>query len=86
MDASHHMSIRELDLSSCHPNTIADKINAVPVLKTSAGKNLTFSFLFFVFAELSPVTAQAHRSRASFLSFCRYSTDPPPQPLRFSSS
>lgn len=34
----HHIGVRELDLSACHPNTFADKINhAVPGLKTSTG-------------------------------------------------
>ncbi|KAJ9148914.1 Acetyltransferase [Pleurostoma richardsiae] len=43
MDGSHHMAaIRELDLSACHPNSIADRINAVPGLKTSAA---FFTFL-----------------------------------------
>lgn len=42
MDASHHMAastISELDLSACHPSSIADKFNAVPGLKPSAGKS-----------------------------------------------
>lgn len=42
MDASRHMAtstITELDLSAaCHPNSIADRINAVPGLKTSTGE------------------------------------------------
>ncbi|EPE09960.1 gnat family [Ophiostoma piceae UAMH 11346] len=43
MDAPHHMAvIMEVDLSACHPNTLVDRINAVPVLKTSAA---FFSFL-----------------------------------------
>lgn len=34
----HHIGVRELDLSACHVNTFADKINhAVPGLKTSTG-------------------------------------------------
>ncbi|KAK3324132.1 acetyltransferase [Cercophora scortea] len=46
MDGSHHMAstttVTELDLSACHPNTIADRINAVPGLKTSTA---FFTFL-----------------------------------------
>ena len=41
MDAHHHMAttaITELDLSSYHPSSIANRINAVPGLKPSAGK------------------------------------------------
>ncbi|KAK3318267.1 acetyltransferase [Apodospora peruviana] len=46
MDGSHHMAstvtVTELDLSACHPNTIVDRINAVPGLKTSTA---FFTFL-----------------------------------------
>jgi len=39
----HHIGVRELDLSACHVNTFADKINhAVPGLKTSTA---FFTFL-----------------------------------------
>jgi len=37
MDASHHMGVRELDLRACHPNSLTERINAVPGLKTSTG-------------------------------------------------
>ncbi|CAK7225346.1 hypothetical protein SCUCBS95973_005832 [Sporothrix curviconia] len=37
MDASHHMAaFMEVDLRTCQPNTLVDRINAVPALKTSA--------------------------------------------------
>jgi hypothetical protein len=39
MESSRHVgAITELDLSACHPNTLVGRINAVPGLKTSAGK------------------------------------------------
>ena len=46
----HHMGVRELDLSACHVNSLSDKINAVPGLRTSTGESLiprlTSSYLF----------------------------------------
>lgn len=36
------MGVRELDLSDCHVNSLSDKINAVPGLRTSTGE-------FFIF-------------------------------------
>ncbi|KJR85752.1 acetyltransferase, GNAT family [Sporothrix schenckii 1099-18] len=43
MDASHHMAaVMEVDLRACQPNTLVDRINAVPAFKTSAA---FFSFL-----------------------------------------
>ena len=36
----YHMGIRELDLSACHVNSLSDKINAVPGLKTSTGRSI----------------------------------------------
>jgi len=42
MDSFEHMAIKELDLTACHQNTIADRINAVPGLKTSTGKQPRF--------------------------------------------
>jgi hypothetical protein len=43
MDARHHISVRELDLSAFHHHynhntSISDRINAVPGIKTSAGE------------------------------------------------
>lgn len=38
MAVETQVAIRELDLSACHANTLSDKINAVPGLKTSTGK------------------------------------------------
>lgn len=38
----HHMGVRELDLSACHVNSLSDKINAVPGLRTSTA---FFTFL-----------------------------------------
>ena len=50
MAVASHMgavAVAELDLSaSCGPNTIVDRINAMPALKTSAGESI---FLFHVF-------------------------------------
>lgn len=43
---SNHIAIRELDLSSYHPTTVVDRVGAVPVLKTSAGKKTLFLFPF----------------------------------------
>lgn len=41
--SSHMGAVAELDLSaSCGPNTIVDRINAMPALKTSAGESLFF--------------------------------------------
>ena len=46
---AHHVGVRELDLSACHVNTLSDKINAVPGLRTSTGKfDQFFPFLFFL--------------------------------------
>ncbi|PKS09094.1 hypothetical protein jhhlp_003708, partial [Lomentospora prolificans] len=42
MESHHHITVRELDLSACHPTSIVDKINAVPALKTSTA---FFTFL-----------------------------------------
>ena len=47
MEGFHHMAtttvVTELDLSNaCHPNTIVDRINAVPGLKTSTGEENIF--------------------------------------------
>ncbi|UPK97111.1 hypothetical protein LCI18_008046 [Fusarium solani-melongenae] len=42
MEGPHHIAIRELDLRTCHPSTMADRVGAVPVLKTSAA---FFTFL-----------------------------------------
>ncbi|KAK0621606.1 hypothetical protein B0T17DRAFT_641701 [Bombardia bombarda] len=45
MVASNHMAsvtVTELDLSACHPNTIVDRINSMPGLKTSTA---FFTFL-----------------------------------------
>jgi len=39
---AHHVGVRELDLSACHVNTLSDKINAVPGLRTSTA---FFTFL-----------------------------------------
>lgn len=36
------MGVRELDLSDCHVNSLSDKINAVPGLRTSTGEFLIF--------------------------------------------
>ncbi|KAF7560617.1 hypothetical protein G7046_g3525 [Stylonectria norvegica] len=37
MDGTHHMAVRELDLSACrHPSSMVDRVIAVPGLKTSA--------------------------------------------------
>ena len=45
METSQHVgTVAELDLSICQPNTLVDRINAVPGLKTSAGK-LEFFFI-----------------------------------------
>lgn len=42
-DASHHMAaFMEVDLRTCQPDTLVDRINAVPALKTSAGKLFYF--------------------------------------------
>lgn len=38
MEGPQHIAIRELDLRTCHPSTVVDRVGAVPVLKTSAGK------------------------------------------------
>lgn len=43
------VAITELDLSNCRPNSIADRINDVPGLKTSTGEFLFFFFFFFLF-------------------------------------
>lgn len=51
MAVSTHMggAVAELDLSaSCGPNTIVDRINAMPALKTSAGESIFFVSIFFV--------------------------------------
>lgn len=60
MEGPHHIAIRELDLRTCHPSTMADRVGAVPVLKTSAGEFLPnnpsayrccrISFLFFSYS------------------------------------
>ena len=53
MDASHHMaSFMEVDLRTCQPNTLVDRINAVPALKTSAGKKQ-----FAIFLSFTPVSS-----------------------------
>lgn len=46
MEAPHHMAIRELDLSAYHPNPLVDRVNAMPGLKTSAGRHPFFSLSF----------------------------------------
>jgi hypothetical protein len=49
MEGPQHIAIRELDLRTCHPSTVVDRVGAVPVLKTSAGKflaSLVFSSVF----------------------------------------
>lgn len=38
MEGPQHIAIRELDLRTCHPSTVVDRVGAVPVLKTSAGE------------------------------------------------
>lgn len=40
MEGPQHIAIRELDLRTCHPSTVVDRVGAVPVLKTSAGEFL----------------------------------------------
>lgn len=68
MEGPHHIAIRELDLRTCHPSTMADRVGAVPVLKTSAGEFLPYfssaycccriSFLFlFVWAAVGPLSS-----------------------------
>lgn len=47
MEGPHHIAIRELDLRTCHPSTMADRVGAVPVLKTSAGE-FPFSLLLLL--------------------------------------
>lgn len=48
IDASHHMAaVMELDLTACHPNSLVDRLNAMPALKTSAGKKAFFLFVPF---------------------------------------
>lgn len=67
MEAPHHMAIRELDLSAYHPNPLVDRVNAMPGLKTSAGRHPFFPFLsviivfccVFCFIRLSVNTAVA---------------------------
>lgn len=62
MEGPQHIAIRELDLRTCHPSTMVDRVGAVPVLKTSAGKFLSFLVFCFVFScwccplSKSPVT------------------------------
>ncbi len=47
METSQHVgAVAELDLSICQPNTLVDRINAVPGLKTSAGKFESFCIPF----------------------------------------
>jgi hypothetical protein len=52
MEGPQHIAIRELDLRTCHPSTVVDRVGAVPVLKTSAGKFLSFLVFCFVFSLL----------------------------------
>jgi len=55
MDGLHHMAtstITELDLSTCHPNSLANRINAVPGLKSSTGEFFDY-FVFSVFTLFS---------------------------------
>lgn len=53
-DASHHMAaVMELDLTACHPNSLVDRLNAMPALKTSAGKIFFFLLLYIVIFFLS---------------------------------
>lgn len=54
-------TITELDLSTCHPNSIVNRINAVPGLKSSTG---TFNYFLktFYFASLFPITLPYTRS------------------------
>jgi hypothetical protein len=44
MDSLQNVPVAELDLGSCSSNSIADRINAVPGLKTSTGMHLVFLF------------------------------------------
>lgn len=46
----HQIVVPELDLSSCGPATIVDKINAVPALKTSTGRLPLFPSMNLVVA------------------------------------
>jgi hypothetical protein len=49
MASSRHVgAITELNLSTCQSNTLVDRINAVPGLKTSAGKLWCFFLFFFL--------------------------------------
>ncbi|KAF4987051.1 hypothetical protein FDECE_15629 [Fusarium decemcellulare] len=57
MEGPHHMAIRELDLRTCHPSTMADRVGAVPVLKTSAA--------FFTFLRANLVLHSAMASATS---------------------
>ncbi|KLU81464.1 acetyltransferase [Magnaporthiopsis poae ATCC 64411] len=60
---SHHMvAITELDLSNCRPNSIADRINDVPGLKTST------AFFTFLRANLvQPSSAMSSRVNTPLL-------------------
>ncbi|KAM5348134.1 hypothetical protein ACJ41O_007958 [Fusarium nematophilum] len=57
MEGPHHIAIRELDLRTCHPSTMADRVGAVPVLKTSAA--------FFTFLRANLVLHSAMTSATS---------------------
>ncbi|KAJ3519022.1 hypothetical protein NM208_g14295 [Fusarium decemcellulare] len=57
MEGPHHMAIRELDLRTCHPSTMADRVGAVPVLKTSAARPRPFPFAAYVPPSPSPLAA-----------------------------
>jgi hypothetical protein len=64
MDSSHHMAtvtVTELDLSTSYPNTIVDRISAVPGLKPSTGTSRKIS--------ISPFSQPTNPAQTNFFFF-----------------
>ncbi|KAK4191960.1 hypothetical protein QBC35DRAFT_485196 [Podospora australis] len=70
MDGPQHTGVTELDLSACHPNSIVDRINAMPGLKTSTA--------FFTFLRANLVLP--HSAMSSNVSTPNLRATRPPSP------
>lgn len=77
MDGTHHLGVRELDLSNWHMNAVADRLNhAVPAIKSSTGMPAAFLLGHLISASCSGPSQGSCRQISSntapaFLSFLR---------------
>lgn len=73
MDGPQHTGVTELDLSACHKNSIVDRINSMPGLKTSTA--------FFTFLRANLVLPHSAMSSNVSTPNLRATRPPSPSPL-----